>query len=109
MSRRRCFDIMSVMETDEIRQLIQWLQELVTLATGDELKISFTEPTADDFSAKGFDAEVVTITLGSQWWSEMVKDIVETPEYAEPDESAEQVLSYAKDVVSEYVRKRLYT
>ena len=100
---------MSIMETEEIRKFIQWLQELVTLATGDELKITFAEPTADDFSAKGFEAEVVAFTLEAAWWPEMVTDIVETPEYAEPGESAEQVLSYAKDVVSEYVRKRLYT
>ena len=109
MSSCRCFDIMSVMETEEIRKFIQWLQDRVTVATGDAPTISFSEPTADDFSAKGFDAEAVAITLGSQWWSEMVTDIVETPEYAEPGESADQILSYAKDVVSEYVRKRLYT
>ena len=109
MSRLRCFDIMSDMETEEIRQLIQWLQDRVTLATGDEPAISFAKPNAADFSAKGFGADVVAITLKAPWWPEMVTDIVETPEYAEPGESAEQILSYAKDVVSEYVRKRLFT
>jgi hypothetical protein len=39
----------------------------------------------------------------------MVTDIVETPDYAEPGESSAQVLEYARDVVKEYVAKRLYT
>ena len=71
--------------------------------------MSFAEPGAADFKAKGFDDDVLAITLESDWWQEMVTDIIETPEYAEPGESAEQILSYAKDVVSEYVRKRLFT
>ena len=43
------------------------------------------------------------------WWSEMVTDVVETPEFSDPGESAEQVLEYARDVIKEYVAKRLYT
>ena len=39
----------------------------------------------------------------------MVADIIDTPEFAEPDESPEQVLQYARDVVVEYFRKRLGT
>jgi hypothetical protein len=38
----------------------------------------------------------------------MVTDVVETPEFAEPEDSPEQVLNYAKDVVREYIWKRLY-
>jgi len=57
----------------------------------------------------GFESEAVERTLESNWWAEMVTDIVETPDFAEPDESPEQVLGYARDVVKEYVAKRLYT
>ena len=36
----------------------------------------------------------------------MVTDIIETPEMCDPDDSPEQILEYAKDVVAEYIRKR---
>ena len=102
-------DMMSDMETDDIKTLISWLQTRVTLDAGESVSISFAEPDAGEFSTKGFDDEVIKITLGAPWWPEMLTDIVETPEYAEPGESPEHILTYAKDVVSEYVRKRLYT
>jgi hypothetical protein len=76
---------------------------------GDGIVISFDEPGSGDFSGAGFESEAVELTLHSDWWKEMVTDIVETPEYAEPGESPEQVLGYARDVVKEYVAKRLYT
>ena len=44
--------------------------------------------------------------LEAPWWDEMVADIVETPAMCEPDDPPEQVLEYARDVVSEYIRKR---
>jgi hypothetical protein len=49
------------------------------------------------------------LTLSSDWWTEMVTDIVQTPDYAEPGEGPQQVLEYARDVVKEYVAKRLFT
>ena len=82
---------------------------LVTLGDGDLVVIEFAEPSAADFEAQGFAGEAVELTLQSDWWAEMVTDIVETPEYSEPGESTEQILSYARDVVKEYVAKRLYT
>ena len=98
------------METDEIKRMYEWIQGRVTLADAtDGIAISFDEPNSDDFSEAGFAPEVVELTLDSDWWREMVTDIVETPEYAEPGESAEQILQYARDVVKEYVAKRLYT
>lgn len=109
MSRQLVLDIMSGMEKDDIKTLISWLQDRVSLEGRGEAVISFAEPSADDFKARGFDDDAIAITLGSDWWPEMVTDIIETPEYAEPEESAKQILTYAKDVVSEYVRKRLYT
>jgi len=98
------------MEDSEIRRMYEWIQKRVTLAdTTDGIAISFDAPGPDDFEAAGFAAEAVELTLSSDWWEEMATDIVETPDYAEPGEGPEQVLEYARDVVKEYVAKRLYT
>jgi hypothetical protein len=98
------------MDKDEIKRLYEWIQNRVTLdEETDGIAIVFDEPDPDDFSDADFDPELVDLTLESDWWEEMVTDVVETPDYAEPNESADQVLEYAKDVVVEYVRKRLFT
>ena len=98
------------MEADEIKRMYQWIQARVALGDGaDKVTILFDEPTARDFEDQEFGAEAISLTLESGWWAEMAADIVETPDYAEPGESPEQVLRYARDVVVEYVRKRLFT
>lgn len=98
------------MKNDEIKRLVTWLQGRVNLAEDREtIEIVFDEPGAGDFSALGFGPEVVAMTLERDWWPEMAEDITETPDFAEPDESPEQVLGYARDVVSEHVGKRLGT
>ena len=98
------------METDEIKRMYEWIQGRVTLAdAADGIAITFDEPGSEEFSGAGFGSEAVELTIGSDWWAEMTTDIVETPEYAEPGESPDQVLQYARDVVKEYVAKRLYT
>jgi hypothetical protein len=98
------------MEADEIKRMYEWLQGHVNLADStDGIAVTFTEPNANDFEEAGFSGEAVDRTLGSDWWAEMMTDIVETPDFAEPGESPEQVLEYARDVVKEYVWKRLYT
>jgi len=35
----------------------------------------------------------------------MVEDIIETPDMCDPEDSPEDILQFAKDVVSEYIRK----
>lgn len=98
------------MDDAEIRRMYQWIQSRVTLAgASDAVSVAFAEPSADDFKNQEFSEEAVKLTLESAWWSEMVTDIIETPEYAEPGESAEQILQYARDVVKEYLAKRLFT
>jgi hypothetical protein len=98
------------MEDSEIKRMYTWIQGRVALADAtDGVAITFDEPNADDFVEAGFESEAVERTLGSDWWAEMATDIVETPDYSEPGESPEQVLQYARDVVKEYVAKRLYT
>ncbi|MHC4660069.1 MAG: hypothetical protein ACYS8W_00145 [Planctomycetota bacterium] len=98
------------MERDEIKRMFEWIQKRITLADGTGgVKIDFDIPKAEDFGNAGFGAEAVTLTLEAHWWEDMVADVIETPDFAEPDDSPEQVLQYARDVVSEYIRKRLYT
>jgi len=98
------------MEKEDIKRMYEWVQNRVRLVPdSDKTVIAFDAPTTDDFKEQGFDDELASLTLGSAWWPEMVADIIETPEFAEPDETAEQVLQYARDVVVEYVRKRLGT
>ena len=98
------------MEADEIKRMYEWIQTRVVLGErADKVTIVFDEPTARDFEDRGFGAEAISLTLESRWWAEMAADIVDTPDYAEPGESPEQVLKYARDVVVEYVRKRLFT
>ncbi len=76
-------------------------------ATGSSLRS--TSPVRAISPRAGFASEAVELTIGSDWWAEMTTDIVETPDFAEPGESPDQVLQYARDVVKEYVAKRLYT
>ena len=98
------------MEPDEIRRMYEWIQQRVDLTDGpDGISITFDEPDPDDFIDADFDPEAVDLTHESDWWDEMVTDIVETPDFAEPGESPEQVLENARDDVKEYVAKRLYT
>jgi hypothetical protein len=97
------------MKPEEIKRMNEWLQSLINLDDQAEgVVITFKEPAPEDFAAQGFDEEVVKLTLGSDWWPEMVTDIVETPEFAEPDDTPEQILGYARDLIFEYVGKRLY-
>ena len=98
------------MKDSEIRRMYEWIQGRVTLADAtDGIAVAFDEPSADDFTEMGFETEAVDRTLNSDWWAEMVTDIVETPDFAEPNESPEQVLQCARGVGKEYVAKRLYT
>ena len=96
------------MDADEIRRLILWLQNRVGFEkTGRAIVIKFDEPTQDDFQTAGFDKEIIKLTLQSGWWPEMVTDIVETSDFADPDETSEQIFEYARDVVKEYINKRI--
>ena len=93
----------------EIRRLYEWLQGRVRLHLGDdEPTIGYDQPTAGELAAAGFSDELIERTIRAPWWSEMVTDVVETPEFAEPEDTPEQVLGYARDVVREYIWKRLY-
>ena len=73
---------------------------------GGEVAIGFDAPTVDQMAGAGLNPDGCRQILDAPWWEEMVADIVETPEMSDPGEPGERVLQYARDVVSEYIRKR---
>lgn len=97
------------MTPDELRAIMGWLRQRVYLkdqAADGEVEIGFDAPTADDLSKTDLNPEGCQQIRDAPWWDEMVTDIVETPEMCDTEDPPEQVLEYAKDVVSEYIRKR---
>jgi hypothetical protein len=97
-----------MMTPDELKAIMDFLRERVTLSSGQSVvpvEITFQVPTESEMIEAGLNVEGVRRILSVSWWEEMVEDIVETPEMCDPDESPQQVLTYAKDVVSEYIRK----
>lgn len=95
------------MTADDLRAIIAYLREKVQLETEDPIQIKFQPSTEDEMIQKGLNAEGVRRILSADWWEEMVTDIVETPDFCEPDEPLKQIVEYAKDVVSDYLRKRV--
>ena len=97
------------MTPEELRAIIIYLRERVHLgpkeAKGPVL-ITFHGPTEDEMIGAGLNAEGVKQILHVPWWEEMITDIIETPDFCDPSDSPQQVLEYAKDVVSDYIRKR---
>jgi hypothetical protein len=97
------------MTPEELRSIMAYLRERVHLGTQEAKRpviITFHAPTEEEMIDAGLNAEGVKRMLRTPWWEEMVTDIVETPDYCDPDDSPQQVLEYARDVVSDYIRKR---
>ena len=95
------------MTTEELRAIMDFLRERVRLDPQQAgSPISFHAPTENEMIEAGLNADGVKRLLRVPWWEEMVTDIVETPEMCDPKDSPQQVLEYAKDVVSDYIRKR---
>jgi len=97
------------MTPEELRAIMVYLMERVQLATPEAetpVVITFPAPAEVEMIAAGLNAEGVRRILRVPWWEEMVADIEETPEMCDAEDSPQQVLEYARDVVSEYVRKR---
>ena len=97
------------MTPNDLRAIMEFLRERVHLADHaphGEVAVAFDAPTADEMAKAGLDPEGCDRLLAAPWWDEMVTDIVETPEMCDEDDSPQEVLGYARDVVSEYIRKR---
>ena len=97
------------MTPEELRAIMDFLRERVRASpqeAGNQVAISFHAPTESEMIEAGLNAEGIKRLLRVSWWEEMVTDIVETPEMCDPEDSPQLVLEYAKDVISEYIRKR---
>jgi hypothetical protein len=97
------------MTPEELRAIMAYIRERVHLDTQEAkstVVITFHGPTEEEMIDAGLNAEGVKRILRVPWWEEMVTDIVETPDYCDPGDSPQQVLEYARDVVSDYIRKR---
>lgn len=89
---------------------MEYLRQQVQLEVGDaadRVGVRFDTPSLAEMTAAGLDPEGSQKILAAPWWDEMVTDVIETPEMCEPEDTPEQVLTYARDVVSEYIRKRM--
>jgi hypothetical protein len=98
------------MMPDELRAIMDFLKERVHLEQREAeggVAIGFDAPTVDEMSRAGLNREGCRQILKAPWWDEMVADIVETPEMCDSGDPAEEVLEYARDVVSDYIRKRV--
>lgn len=94
------------MTAEELRELIAYLEQRVRLADPQPVGIEFDEPSAAEMVTAGFAAEGVHRLRDAEWWPEMVEEVRETADFCEPEDSPEQVLRYARDVIAEYIRKR---
>ena len=89
---------------EELRDIVRYLQDRIEL--GDGTSIVFDVPSADDMISAGLDKTAARSMTDASWWQEMVDDVIETPDFAEPGDSPTRILGYARDVVQEYVWKR---
>lgn len=94
----------------ELRALMEFLVGRVTLAGGGahgERTIAFAAPGEEEMVAAGLDPALCAAVYGAPWWDDMAAEVVETPQFCAADEPAQTVLEYARDVVREYLRKRV--
>ena len=97
------------MTPEDLRAIMDFLRKRVDLGPQGAQSthaITFPSPTEVEMLKAGLDAEGVKRILSVPWWDEMEEDIIETPDMCDPGNSPEQVLEYARDVISEYIRKR---
>jgi hypothetical protein len=98
------------MTAEELRAIMTYLREKVRLAPEEAQTpgvITFDGATEEEMIAAGLHAKGVRQILRAPWWEEMVADIIETPDFCDPGDLPQQVLEYARDVVSDYIRKRV--
>lgn len=98
------------MTPDELRAIVDFLRRRVHLEdreAGGAVGIGFDAPREEELGGAGLNLEGCRQILDAPWWDEMVSDIIETPEMCDPGDPPEQILEYARDVVSEYVAKRV--
>jgi hypothetical protein len=97
------------MTPEEFRAIMAYLRERVHLGSREAERpvlITFDGPTESEMTGAGLNVEGVKQILCVPWWEEMIADIIETPDFCDPGDSPQEVLDYARDVVSDYMRKR---
>jgi hypothetical protein len=94
------------MTPEQLRRLMELLRERVTLEDAESRRITFEPPGEQRLVDAGLPREGVRRLLEAPWYEEMISDIRETPEFCSPEDPPETVLGYARDVVTEYLRKR---
>jgi hypothetical protein len=95
---------------DELRAIMSYLRDNVHLETespDEPVRISFERPDRDTMIADGLNPAGTDLVLSAPWYEEMITDIVETPDFCEPDDTPDQILEYARDVVTDTLRKRV--
>lgn len=90
---------------EQLRAIVEYLEERVRLVTDGDRAITFDPCTVEEIADEGLDLKTFTSLTSAPWWSEMVEDIIQTPDFAEPDATPSVVLSYARDVIREYIGK----
>lgn len=97
------------MEREEIKSAMEILAARVTMSgrQGDDCSISFDDLGREEMIELGITTELAANLSTATWWSEMVEDVLETADFCDPGTKPDEVLEYARDVVREYIRKRL--
>lgn len=97
------------MQREEIRAAVDLLMDRVALTLSDDgaCEVAFADLDRDAMLTLGITQAIADRLVAAPWWSEMIDDVAETPDFCEPDDTPDQVLQYARDVVKEYVAKRL--
>lgn len=94
------------MQREDVRKLIEYLESRVRLVPGEERTILFRGPSEQEMAEGGIHPDAIRQVLSADWYPEMIEDVVETPQFCSPEETDEDLLQYARDVVGEYIRKR---
>jgi len=92
---------------EDLRRLIAYLEARVEPVPGSSPGVRFDLPGREAMLAEGLHPDAVERLLAAPWLAEMVDEVLETPEFCAPEDPPQQVLRYARDVVGEYVRKRI--
>ena len=98
------------MTKDDIINMIKFLKDKVNVRRDEpdnKVIVSFKSPTQEEMLNAGINPEAISASLQSSWWEEMITDIIETPDFCDPEAGEDEILEYARDTVYEYVGKRL--
>jgi hypothetical protein len=91
---------------DQLR-LIRFLEGRVQPAGSEGRQMDFELPGREELLKAGIPEEGVTRLLAAPWLEEMAQEVRDTPEFCGQEVEPSRVLRYARDVVGEYLRKRL--